>query len=545
VTLTRSLAVLLCAFGLAGCVDFSKLVEDCTNNERCLPEGGRIVERGEACGPLDRCRDGACVDGVCCESACEGQCEACNVSGQEGSCVAVSGAPQGGRPACGDDGSGCGGACDGSLTTACSYPAITCREHGCTAGIRTEPASCTAGACPAAVTTACPGGLCGTDSCATVLQVAAGYDYTCAVISDGTIACWGANGYGQLGLGDFDDRYVPTRVPGLTGVVEIAASSTGYHTCARTADGGLWCWGANFSGQVGIGSTENYITTPQKVSSLGTVTEVVLGAVHSCAIVRGSNSRAWCWGDNTYGQLGDGTSGNERNVPVPVCTSGSGAGCPGFIYQRDLALGQTHTCSKNSGSVYCWGSNGAGQLGFTKDFAAHPLPTAVAGLAVNSTTQSRVVFAGYNSTCALNSDNKPRCWGRNGDGQLGIGTFTGDTHVPGILCATTAGCTELTGVVSISIGEASACALMVDGSVRCWGRDGHLQLGTAISQSDHAYASTASDVGLSTGISVGSYHACAWKDAEVRCWGWSQYGQLGNDDTVTDDQKDPVAPLWP
>ncbi len=125
-----------------------------------------IKSNGTGCSASAECGSGVCVDGVCCASACGGQCESCAVAGSEGTCVAVSGAPIGGRPACGSDGSACAGACDGVVRAACVYPTIQCRGASCTAGVQTAAASCDgAGACPAPVTASCGAYACGVSAC--------------------------------------------------------------------------------------------------------------------------------------------------------------------------------------------------------------------------------------------------------------------------------------------------------------------------------------------------------------------------------------------
>ncbi len=127
-----------------------------------------IKSNGTTCSSSAECGSGSCVDGVCCNTACNGQCESCGVAGSVGTCVAVSGAPVGGRPACGSDGSSCGGTCDGSTRSACVYPTSQCRGASCAAGVQTAAASCDgAGSCPAPVTASCGSYACGVSACAT------------------------------------------------------------------------------------------------------------------------------------------------------------------------------------------------------------------------------------------------------------------------------------------------------------------------------------------------------------------------------------------
>jgi len=146
--------------GTGGCASDS----DCAAADWC--SGGACVPRlgpGVACGGDAQCASGHCVDGVCCDSACHGQCEACDLPGRAGTCSPVTGAPEGGRPACDSDGSACGGACDGTRRTACAYPldAVSCRAASCTGGAATLAAGCDgAGHCPAPQTQPCAPYLC-------------------------------------------------------------------------------------------------------------------------------------------------------------------------------------------------------------------------------------------------------------------------------------------------------------------------------------------------------------------------------------------------
>lgn len=494
---------------LAGCYDFDADYQACIDEGRCLPEGGQVRALDEACGPLDRCADGLCVDG-------------------------------------------------------------TCRKEVCSAGVHTAPADCSTGVCVGTATRACAGGLCGASDCATVKQVVAGYGFTCALLSDGSVWCWGDNSLGQLGLGDTEPRLAPTRIPTLAGVKQLAANESASFACALLENGttgvtddSVACWGSNYYGQLGLGVADTSRSTPQRLQSLTNVASVAVGGFHACAIVRGTGGsyRAWCWGENTYGQVGDGTSGNvtgasarTRPSPVPVCSAPySGSGCLGPSNQFELALGLYHSCSRAGTAVTCWGDNSMGQLGVSKDFSPHPNPLVVPGLTTPTAPGAPVVFAGESTTCAIDNTGAAKCWGYNGAGQLANGTFGGDSSTPMPLCKSTGGspCTPLTSVTSIAIGEASACALLVDAVAVCWGRDSHLQLGNGLPAGDTNYANAQVKVtGPVVGLTLGSYHGCTWSETEVRCWGWNAMGQVGTgqagtDDPSIDDQANPVGPRWP
>jgi alpha-tubulin suppressor-like RCC1 family protein len=244
------------------------------------------------------------------------------------------------------------------------------------------------------------------------VEVAAGAVHACGRLADGSVWCWGRNDDGELGNGTSSFfEPLPTQVKLGQPAVEVASSNV--HSCARLADGTLWCWGANNFGQLGDGS-ELTSPTPVQVAALGNdVRQVSPGsALHTCA--RLEDGTAWCWGANDSGQLGNGTSVSS---PLPVQV----AGLSNVVH---VSAGDTHTCACTSdGAVWCWGWNGSGQLGSsTADFGQDtttPVRAAAPG------TVFVEVSAGPDSTCARADDGAVWCWGsrNNGlqaDGQLGF-----------------------------------------------------------------------------------------------------------------------------
>jgi len=284
-----------------------------------------------------------------------------------------------------------------------------------------------------------------------IVSIAVGAGFACALDEAGGVACRGRGG--QIGDGTFADRPLPTAVQGLgSGVTRLRAG--GGLACATNASGALSCWGR----RTGDGTADaRYV--PVAVAGLaGGVTEFELGAngfdPHGCAIT--SAGAVMCWGWNTNGQVGDGTTIN-RDAPVPVVGLASG--------QSALALGRIHSCAlSTSGAVKCWGRGGS--LGNGTNTAS-AVPVDVIGLSSGVTA----IAAGDDHTCALLDAGELRCWGEGSAGQLGDGS----------LSAATAPVTVAdlpSGTVAIAAGAMHTCAMDGSGSVRCWGGNNFGQLGS-------------------------------------------------------------------
>jgi alpha-tubulin suppressor-like RCC1 family protein len=284
----------------------------------------------------------------------------------------------------GDGGKGsCGGLDD-----------VCCAGSMCNSGL-----SCVGGACIGCVT-----------------SVATGDAHTCALKADGSLWCWGKNDKGQLGNGTTNDALAPSRVVDSSGLpfmgaVKVVAGSQ--FTCVRKSDGSVACWGANDAGQLGVGAnptTTPYEANPQLVA-LSLVTDVGTGAKHACASLMGmTGTSLWCWGANDSGQIGP-SGGATNTMPVQAVDKGNQP-----IKAIAVAGGLSHTCAiAPDHTLWCWGSDVDGELG---DGAMAPMNTAVQVASLG--THVNGVTLGAHVTCALSDGNVVSCFGLNDHGQAGV-----------------------------------------------------------------------------------------------------------------------------
>jgi len=347
-----------------------------------------------------------------------------------------------------------------------------------------------------------------------VSAIAVGYLHACALLSGGAVKCWGANGNGQLSDGTTKDRHSAVPVSGLpTGIRTLVAG--GAHTCALLGDASVRCWGDDEYGQLGDGAVAP-TQPPKAVSGLaGEVSQVAAGAIHTCAIVTGGLVE--CWGDNRYGQLGDGTTTSSLH-PKPVTALGKEV--------EEVTAGAFHTCALRSRSVWCWGYNQFGQLGDgTTGGGLTPVPVAGLGGSVQA------IAAGAGHTCALLASGGVKCWGDDEYGQLGDDQKVLSEPSPVAV-------EELDGPVqAIATGFTDTCALLRTGEVQCWGN-----LFEETAEAVRGLERGATAVAIS-GDDTYEDHACAIMGAGgAKCWGANDDGQVGNG-TVQDLRFTPSAVL--
>ena len=454
-------------------------------------------------------------------------------------------------------------------------------------------------------------------------QVSAGSYHTCALLDQGNVQCWGINARGELGDGTRIDRPTPSEVVDLNSDIVMVSAGEG-HTCAVSTQGIVYCWGANDRGQLGIGSLQNSLV-PQVATGVDSATVVGAGVNHTCAVH--SDGYASCWGGNFFGQVGDGKGGTNKVYPVDVVgltkavsaiAPANGHTCAVYIDNsaacwgdnssgqlgngtrldsavavdvvrmdndvRKLVGGMAHTCALTlSGAAQCWGK---GPIGRSETMGKiYTTPQQVSGINEDIVD----IGAGNRHNCVLTASRRVKCWGSNEYGQLGDGTLIwAETPVDVV------GLTE--DVVAISVGGDHSCALLVGGHVKCWGSNLAGELGVyptlwpdpyylyseipvdipdledsvaaIFTGGSHTCILTISDTEKCWGryrdgpdpvlppqevpelsgevvkIASGDVHSCALTtEGDLQCWGINYWGQLGNGSRQTANQAEQVLNL--
>jgi len=301
----------------------------------------------------------------------------------------------------------------------------------------------------------------------------AGAAHSCAVAAGGGAFCWGLNLTGQVGDSSVVSRTTPTPVKATLSWVQVAGGGT--FTCGISAsDSTAYCWGWGRDGELGSrpvltcitsGGLEPCSRVPVAVGGGRRFLAISAGARHTCALA--VDSTAYCWGDNSAGQLGNGT---VADTALPLAVSGS-------LKFKLLTSGFSHTCGLTAGGdAYCWGDNTWGQLGETVTSQALQ-PTAVTGGII-----FLALSAGAEHTCGIGTGNTAHCWGENATGQLGAASTETCTSASQ---RTIAACSHhplpinTTQIfASIFAGGHHTCAITTGGKGYCWGDNRNGQLGT-------------------------------------------------------------------
>lgn len=384
-------------------------------------------------------------------------------------------------------------------------------------------------------------------------QISAGFHFTCALLDDTTVVCAGDNGRGQLGDGTTTNSSTPvavkvTSASNLDQVVEITTGD--FHACARVASGHVYCWGSALA-NASSGDLSFATGTPgsgfRSISASGGT---------SCGVT--AAGAVSCWGDNSFGQLGDGTT-TSRSTPATVS---------GVTQTVSVGVGVFHVCASDAGgALRCWGNNNNGQVGNGSTSSTPVTAPATVGFGSNAVLG---VLGGLSHTCALSAEGL-HCWGADGQGQLGNGTtLTADQTAPSLallppfvdsvqIAPFTFANVETASTFQrgriLDVGLNHSCMVVPAGSfvnvagsatsdgpsasrvgttgVACWGQNsfGQLGTGTNTTQTRPRFVT-----GLPAGpkaVATGANHSCAlFANGTVRCWGANTYGQLGDGTTT-------------
>jgi alpha-tubulin suppressor-like RCC1 family protein len=400
----------------------------------------------------------------------------------------------------------------------------------------------------------------------TAKRIAAGSFHTCAILDDDGVKCWGANAHGELGLGDTNARgdaagemgaslpEVSLGVGRTVKTLRAGGAATFGHTCAILDDATTKCWGANAFGELGLGDANSRGDAANEMGAnlpaidLGagrTSKAIAIGARDTCAAL--DDGTVKCWGANDDGELGQGdakargAAPNQLGAALAAIDLGAGATV------SDVAMGAAHACATlPNGKLKCWGAGLHGRIGFGTGRGDEPgeVTPMMAAVDLGNSHLAKQICVGSAFACAHLDDDSLKCWGENANGQLGLG----DTNARGddqnemgaSLPAIALGANRY--VQSVTCGAHHACAVLDDKSVKCWGDNAHGQLGLGDTKDRGASAADMGDalpaVSLGTGrtartVAAAGDSTCALLDDDsMKCWGKNDVGQLGLEDTT-------------
>jgi alpha-tubulin suppressor-like RCC1 family protein len=399
----------------------------------------------------------------------------------------------------------------------------------------------------------------------------AGSAHSCFMLDNGSVKCWGKNNLGQLGLGNTSNRgdnssEMGDNLPVVdlgTGRTAKAIAAGSDHTCAILDNASIKCWGANASGQLGIGDTNNRgdessemgdILPAIDLGSGRTATAIAAGGNHTCAIL--DNESIKCWGKNASGQLGIGDTNNRGDGSNPMGDDLPVVDLGSERTAKVIVAGGSHTCAiLDNSAIKCWGGNASGQLGLgdtnNRGDAGSEMGDDLDTVDLGSGRTAVSITAGYGHTCALLDDNSVKCWGRQDEGQLGSKKTFNSGATSGkmgdVLLAVDLGSGRTS--TAIAAGGYHSCAILDNSSIKCWGENSSGQLGLGHIEDrgrdqtgdspclENLMGDCLQSIEVGTGrttrgIIAGDNQTCAILDnASIKCWGSNNAGQLGLGDT--------------
>jgi cysteine-rich repeat protein len=377
-----------------------------------------------------------------------------------------------------------------------------------------------------------------------IVALSAGVSHTCALLAEGFVRCWGANDVGQLGLATTAD--LSGQAPYMNGVVKLGAPAAAIavganHTCALMTDATVRCWGANASGQLGLGHTmtigddEAPDAATATVPLGASVQAIAAGGDVTCALITDGTLR--CWGQNGFGQLG---LGHTRNIGDDETPTRALAEPTLDDRVTSVATGGDHTCAVMAGGpVRCWGRNDLGQLGIgnNTEIGDNEPPTAVPAILATYGPFSKIVAGRTRAFALTTSQQGVHAWGDDTDGGLGIGFIQDLSTTP---ADNWGNFTFDVATLDVSAGGYHACVRLYNQAMRCWGTSAKGQLGRSdnrtIGDNEAVSMITPIDLGVDTAgspryavaMATGALHTCALLNTGVLlCWGENGAGQLG------------------
>lgn len=336
------------------------------------------------------------------------------------------------------------------------------------------------------------------------VSVGGGGDFSCALLADHRVACWGAsNGQGMLGDGALFG-HGPIPVSGISSATALGVGEAA--SCAVVSGGVIECWGWNPFGEIGNGTTTDALT-PARVTGISKAVDVAAGESHACAVLSGGGVK--CWGRNWRGQLGNGTKTGPETCGEYSCSL-TPVNVGGVTDAKEVAAGGDQTCVRRAGgTVDCWGG---------MDFVYEStIPVEVPGL-----TGAVEISAGFYQACARLSNGHVDCWGVDAGGGLGNGSTISSGMAP----------VEVSGITNatrISTGDGHSCATLATHVVKCWGSNWHGELGVGTETGPEECGSwgacstvpvTVFGISNAAGVGAGIFHTCAvLTTGRVECWG--------------------------